>query len=87
MGAASLNDPDLSLAEMIDTWPRAAEVFFRHGMLCVFCEIAPFHTLSDACAEYGLDEAEMRSELRRAVLGDAAISPGPRGSAPAGAGR
>jgi hybrid cluster-associated redox disulfide protein len=36
-------------------------------MLCVGCLIAPFHTIVDACMEYGLDEEAFSAELRAAV--------------------
>ncbi|HET9069812.1 MAG TPA: hypothetical protein VFN28_14300, partial [Amaricoccus sp.] len=36
---------------------------------CVGCPIAPFHGVRDACAQYGLDEAAFRAELRAAVAG------------------
>jgi hybrid cluster-associated redox disulfide protein len=36
-------------------------------MLCVGCLIAPFHTVTDACREYGLDETTFLEELQRAV--------------------
>jgi len=58
------DDPDLTLAEMFRLWPDSATVFLRHQMLCVGCPIAPFHTVIDACLEYGLDEAAFREELR-----------------------
>lgn len=37
-------------------------------MLCFGCPIAPFHTLADACAEYGLHEDAFLEEIRAAAL-------------------
>ena len=48
-------------------WPATIPVFLRHRMLCVGCLIAPFHTIADACKEYGLDEAAFAAELRAAA--------------------
>lgn len=62
-----MDDPDLPLALMFRHWPATAQVFLAHRMLCLGCPIAPFHTVIDACAEYGLDEAQFRAELRAAV--------------------
>lgn len=62
-----MNDPDLPLAVLFCRWPAIAHVFLSRRMVCFGCPIAPFHTVSDACAEYGLDEALFRAELRAAV--------------------
>ncbi len=67
MRVRDIDDPDLPLSEILRIWPEVAEVFFRRGMLCVGCEIAPFHTVTDACLEYRLDEAQFRADLRRSV--------------------
>lgn len=65
--ARNVDDPDLPLAELFRRWPSVAPVFWRHGTACVGCPIAPFHTLADTCAEYRLDEAAFRRELRAAL--------------------
>ena len=62
-----LDDPELPLEDLMATWPETIPVFLRHKMLCVGCLVNPFHTVMDACAEYGLDEAVFRGELMRAV--------------------
>ncbi|MFN4129249.1 MAG: DUF1858 domain-containing protein [Paracoccaceae bacterium] len=64
-----MDDPDLPLRLLFDHWPAAATVFLSRRMVCFGCPIAPFHTVIDACAEYGLDEALFRAELRAAVTG------------------
>lgn len=67
MSGPRLDDPDLPLLLLFNHWPDTAAVFLTHGMACFGCPIAPFHTVSDACAEYRLDEATFRGELRAAV--------------------
>lgn len=64
-----MEDPDLPLGLLFANWPAAATVFLSHGMFCFGCPIAPFHTVIDACAEYGLEEVLFRAELRAAVIG------------------
>jgi hybrid cluster-associated redox disulfide protein len=59
----SFNDPQTTLAALFCEWPDMVQVFLDRGMLCPGCPIAPFHTISDACAEYGLEEAKFRAEL------------------------
>ncbi|AZB56804.1 hypothetical protein EBL89_06155 [Cereibacter sphaeroides] len=62
------DDPDLPLARLFQTWPASAGVFLERRMLCSGCPIAPFHTVIEACAEYGLDEGEVRRALRLVVM-------------------
>jgi len=69
MRGPGLDDPDLPLRALFDRWPRTAAVFLSHRMACFGCPIAPFHTVTDACTEYGLDEATFRADLLRAVTG------------------
>lgn len=66
----TLDDPDLTLDRLMSLWPDTIGVFIRHKMLCVGCLIAPFHTVIDACAEYGLDEDAFRAELQEAARPD-----------------
>lgn len=67
MGTMKLDDPDLPLSEMMSLWPQTITVFNRHKMLCVGCLISPFHTIVDACAEYGLKEEMFVAELMEAA--------------------
>ncbi|PTX54704.1 hybrid cluster-associated redox disulfide protein [Litoreibacter ponti] len=67
MGKMKLDDPDLPLSELMSRWPKTIAVFNRHKMLCVGCLISPFHTIVDACAEYGLDEEVFVAELMEAA--------------------
>lgn len=67
MVRARLDDPDLPLADLMTAWPQTIPVFVRHKMLCVGCLISPFHTVTDACAEYHLDEEDFLAELKQAA--------------------
>ena len=69
MRGPRFEDPDLSLRLLFDRWPQSAPVFLSRKMLCFGCPIAPFHTVIDACDEYGLDEAAFRAALAAAVTG------------------
>jgi hybrid cluster-associated redox disulfide protein len=57
----------LPLQLLFERWPEVASVFQAQGMVCFGCPIAPFHTVIDACAEYGLDEIAFRAALQAAV--------------------
>ena len=67
MRQALINNPDMSLSDIMTRWPGTIPVFVRHKMLCVGCLISPFHTIPDVCAEYGLDEDSLLAELERAA--------------------
>jgi hybrid cluster-associated redox disulfide protein len=64
---------DLSVGEIMSTWPSTIRVFIAHRMHCVGCPIAPFHTLADAAEEHriGLDElvGDVEAEIERATAG------------------
>ena len=64
MTVPDIDNPDLPLQVLFDRWPAFATVFLAHRMLCFGCPIAPFHTIVDACLEYGLDETRFRQDLR-----------------------
>ena len=67
MREPQLDDPDMTLAELMTRWPVTIPVFVRHKMFCVGCLISPFHTVIDACDEYGLDEDAFFAELKAAA--------------------
>lgn len=67
MQTRQLDDPDLPLDTLMALWPATIAVFLAHKMLCVGCLVGPFHTVTDACQEYNLDEAAFRAELHKAV--------------------
>ena len=67
MHAPRPDDPDIPLADLMTHWPETIPVFMRHKMLCVGCLISPFHTIVDACNEYGLDEQTFVAELLEAA--------------------
>lgn len=67
MKRKKLDDPDLPLDDLMAAWPETIPVFIRHRMLCVGCLVNPFHTVLDACAEYGLDVDGFYEELMVAI--------------------
>ncbi len=67
MKTPDIDNPDLPLDALFCHWPHVSLVFLDRGMLCPGCPIAPFHTVIEACEEYGLDEMAFRTEIRRAA--------------------
>lgn len=60
-------DFDMSVDAIMRTWPSTISVMIRHGMLCVGCPIATFHTVTDACEAHGVDEDTFLGELLAAI--------------------
>ena len=42
------------MADVLATSPHAARLLLDRGMHCVGCAIAPFETIAEACAIYGV---------------------------------
>jgi len=54
---------ELTVASVLARWPQTIPIFLRHRMACVGCPIAPFETLTDVTAIYGLDLSRFLEEL------------------------
>ncbi|MEW9835146.1 DUF1858 domain-containing protein [Mesorhizobium marinum] len=60
---------DMTMDEIMRLWPATIRVVLDHGLLCVGCPIARFHTVADAIREHGVDGARLRADLL-AVIGN-----------------
>lgn len=58
---------ELTVAEVLDRWPQAIPVFLRHRLACVGCAMAPFDTLADVAAIYGLQLSRFLDELQQTI--------------------
>jgi hybrid cluster-associated redox disulfide protein len=58
---------DLTVAQVMDRWPETIPIFFRYRMACVGCPIAPFETVAEVAAIYGLDLECFLNELRQTI--------------------
>ncbi|MDF2233199.1 DUF1858 domain-containing protein [Albimonas sp. CAU 1670] len=65
-----------TLAELFARQPEAAAAFWARGMRCPGCPIAPFHSLTDACAEYGVDPAGLRADIRATTAARGEVTEG-----------
>lgn len=54
---------EMTMDEIMRTWPATIRVVLDHGLLCVGCPVAGFHTVEDAIREHGIDGARFRAEL------------------------
>lgn len=58
---------ELTVAEVLKRRPETIPVFFRHRMACVGCAMAPFETLADVAAIYGVQLSRFLSELQQTI--------------------
>jgi hybrid cluster-associated redox disulfide protein len=58
---------DLTVQELLDSWPSTREVFIRRRMACVGCDLAPFMTIGEAAASYGIAPDDLEQELHAAL--------------------
>ncbi|MFI5143188.1 MAG: hypothetical protein ACHQQS_05915 [Thermoanaerobaculales bacterium] len=63
---ARFPSPLLTVAEVLRRRPRAAAVFHRRRLACPGCAMAPFDTLRDVAAAYGLELTPLLAELAEA---------------------
>lgn len=55
--------PESTIADLLATAPAAARLLVARGMHCVGCEIAPFETIAEACAIYGVAVQELFADI------------------------
>ncbi|MBZ9798530.1 DUF1858 domain-containing protein [Mesorhizobium sp. ES1-4] len=58
---------DATMDEIMRMSPAAIRIVLQHGMLCVGCPIASFHTIADAAREHHLDEEQLSCDLQAAA--------------------
>ncbi|PIW26814.1 MAG: hypothetical protein COW30_13080 [Rhodospirillales bacterium CG15_BIG_FIL_POST_REV_8_21_14_020_66_15] len=71
-----MNKADLArmiVDDVLTRWPPAVRAFNRMKMACPGCTMAPFETVGEACAAYGVKVARLESVIREEL--DAAPSP------------
>jgi hybrid cluster-associated redox disulfide protein len=53
-----------TVQEVLDRWPRAAQVFVDLRTACIGCPMSRFCTLEEVAANYGLDRDSLSKALR-----------------------
>lgn len=59
-------DPKATVSDVLHLHPSTMRVFIDHGMACIGCVIAPYHTIEEACAEYNLGFERFVREMTEA---------------------
>ena len=58
---------NLTAAEVMQRWPATVPIFIRHCLACVGCPFAPFETLAEIPAIYGLRMDDFIRELQHTI--------------------
>ena len=72
MGVAisrGVNEND-SVADLLARSPHAARLLLDRGMHCVGCAIAPFETIAEACAIYGVSVDRLLLDLAEPIVAE-----------------
>jgi hybrid cluster-associated redox disulfide protein len=70
MMAAAMPTQDMTVAEVLETWPQTVQVFQAMKMACVGCVMAPFDTLADVARIYEMEPGTIMEALHQAVQSD-----------------
>ena len=54
---------DMTVGEIVNTYPKAAEILMSFGMGCLGCPSATMESLEQACIGHGLDMDEVLYKL------------------------
>lgn len=58
---------EMTVKEVLDSYPQAIQVFMDIGLLCVDCPAEAFHTLEDVAREYKLDLNQLLESICRTI--------------------
>jgi hybrid cluster-associated redox disulfide protein len=61
---------DCLVHDVIERHPQTIVVFARHGMQCVGCYIAPFHTITDCAREHATAIGPLLGDLNRIIAAE-----------------
>ncbi len=57
--------PDANIIEVIQNFPKAAEIMMKKGLPCVGCAAARFEKISDIASEFGINAQELVDEIKK----------------------
>lgn len=58
---------DMGIMEVIEKWPKTAQVFIEQGMGCLGCAAAHFETIEDGALAHSMDVDALMDALNEAV--------------------
>ncbi|MEI7473600.1 MAG: DUF1858 domain-containing protein [bacterium] len=61
---------DMSIMEIVQTYPETIEVFARNGLGCIGCAAARFENLEAGAKVHGIDPDKLINEINDAIIGE-----------------
>ena len=56
---------DSNIMEVVQRYPKSAEIFMKAGLPCVGCAAAHHESISDVVAEFGIDGEKLIEEIKK----------------------
>ncbi len=63
---AELITKDMTIGEVVEKYPDAAEVLTNFGLHCIGCHVSPFETIEQGSMGHGMDEATIAEMIKEA---------------------
>lgn len=58
---------EMTIAEVVETYPETVEVFMRYGLGCLGCAIARMENIEQGAAVHGIDIDTLVADLNKAT--------------------
>lgn len=58
---------EMSIGEVVQSYPQTIEVFLRHGLMCFGCAIARFENVEQGAQAHGINVEALMRDLNAAV--------------------
>jgi hybrid cluster-associated redox disulfide protein len=58
---------EMSIGEVVQTYPQTIEVFLKHGLMCFGCAIAQFENVEQGALAHGINIDALITDLNTAV--------------------
>jgi hybrid cluster-associated redox disulfide protein len=65
--ATPMPTTEMTVTEVLESWPETVPVFQEFQTACVGCAMAPFDTMADVAQIYQLDIADLMAALHQAI--------------------
>ena len=58
---------EMSIGEIVQTYPQTVRVFLSHGLMCIGCAAARFENLEQGAIAHGIDVDVLVKDLNAAI--------------------
>lgn len=58
---------EMSIGDVVQTYPQTVEVFLKHGLMCFGCAIARFENVEQGAMAHGINVDALMKDLNAAI--------------------